>query len=47
MAVLDASGVLALLGAETGAPLVADHIAAGKSMSTVNLAEVEDGRRQG
>jgi len=38
--VLDASAFLAYLGNETGAAVVADAIAAGATMSTVNLAEV-------
>lgn len=38
--VLDASAVLAVLFDEPGAEVVADHIAAGAAMSTVNLAEV-------
>jgi PIN domain nuclease of toxin-antitoxin system len=37
--VLDASALLAYLGNETGADLVADTIASGASISTVNLAE--------
>jgi ribonuclease VapC len=37
--VLDASALLAYLGNETGADLVADAIARGASISTVNLAE--------
>lgn len=37
--VLDASALLAYLGNETGADLVADAIAGGASISTVNLAE--------
>lgn len=37
--VLDASAILAYLGNETGADLVADAIAGGASISTVNLAE--------
>lgn len=37
--VLDASALLAYLGNETGADLVADAIAGGVSISTVNLAE--------
>jgi ribonuclease VapC len=36
---LDASALLAYLGNETGADLVADAIAGGASISTVNLAE--------
>ena len=39
-AVLDASAVLALLFDEPGAVTVAEHIATGASMSTVNLCEV-------
>jgi len=39
-AVLDASAVLALLFNEPGADTVAEHIAAGATMSTVNLSEV-------
>ncbi len=39
-AVLDASAVLALLFDEPGADTVAEHIATGATMSTVNLAEV-------
>ena len=39
-AVLDASAVLALLFDEPGADTVAEHIATGASMSTVNLCEV-------
>lgn len=39
-AVLDASALLAHLGDEPGAELVADTIAAGASISAVNLAEV-------
>lgn len=46
MAVLDASAVLALLGAETGARSFRSHRRR-TSMSTVNLAEIEDGGRQG
>jgi ribonuclease VapC len=38
--VLDASALLAYLGNETGADLVADAISGGASISTVNLAEV-------
>jgi len=38
--VLDASALLAYLQDEPGAELVADAIAAGAAMSTVNLAEV-------
>ena len=37
--VLDASALLAYLGNETGADLVADAISGGASISTVNLAE--------
>jgi ribonuclease VapC len=37
--VLDASALLAYLGDETGADLVADAIADGTTISTVNLAE--------
>lgn len=37
--VLDASALLAYLGNETGAELVADAIASGTRISTVNLAE--------
>jgi len=37
--VLDASALLAYLGDESGAELVADQIAAGTTISTVNLAE--------
>src|SRR5579863_4452078 len=37
--VLDASALLAYLGNETGADIVADAIAGGASISTVNLAE--------
>jgi ribonuclease VapC len=37
--VLDASALLAYLGNEMGADLVADAIAGGASISTVNLAE--------
>jgi PIN domain nuclease of toxin-antitoxin system len=37
--VLDASALLAYLGGEPGADLVAEAIAAGASISTVNLAE--------
>ena len=39
-AVLDASAVLALLFDEPGADTVAEHIADGAAISTVNLAEV-------
>lgn len=39
-AVLDASAVLALLFDEPGAEAVVDHITAGATISTVNLAEV-------
>jgi ribonuclease VapC len=39
-AVLDAAAVLALLFNEPGADTVAEHIAAGATMSTVNLSEV-------
>jgi ribonuclease VapC len=39
-AVLDASAVLAYLNRETGAEVVADLLAAGASVSAVNLAEV-------
>jgi ribonuclease VapC len=38
-AVLDASAMLAYLGDEVGADVVADAIAVGSSISTVNLAE--------
>lgn len=38
-AVLDASALLAYLGDEPGAPAVADAIATGAAISTVNLAE--------
>ena len=38
-AVLDASALLAYLGNEPGADVVADAIAAGATISTVNLAE--------
>ena len=38
-AVLDASALLAYLGEEPGADRVADAIAAGVAMSTVNIAE--------
>lgn len=38
--VLDASALLAYLGGEPGAQLVAEAIAAGVTLSTVNLAEV-------
>ena len=38
-AVLDASALLAYLGTEPGADAVADAIAAGAAISTVNLAE--------
>ena len=38
--VLDASALLAYLADETGAELVADAIAGGATISTVNLAEV-------
>ncbi len=37
--VLDASALLAYLGDETGAEVVADAIAGGATISTVNLAE--------
>ena len=37
--VLDASALLAYLGDETGAAVVADAIAGGATISTVNLAE--------
>ena len=37
--VLDASALLAYLGSETGAELVADAIAGGAAIGTVNLAE--------
>jgi ribonuclease VapC len=37
--VLDASALLAYLGDETGADIVADAIAGGATVSTVNLAE--------
>ena len=37
--VLDASALLAYLGDETGAVVVADAIAGGATISTVNLAE--------
>jgi ribonuclease VapC len=39
-AVLDASALLAYLQGEAGGDVVADAIAAGASLSTVNLAEV-------
>lgn len=39
LSVLDASALLAYLGNETGADLVADAIAGGASISAVNLAE--------
>ena len=38
--VLDASALLAYLGDETGAEVVADAIAGGTTISTINLAEV-------
>src|SRR5437870_2340133 len=38
--VLDASALLAYLGDEAGADVVADAIASGATMSTVNIAEV-------
>lgn len=40
MSALDASAILALLRAEPGADIVAERIAAGATVSTVNLAEV-------
>ena len=40
MPVLDASALLAYLGGETGADVVADAISGGVAISTVNLGEV-------
>ena len=39
MPVLDASALLAYLGSETGADIVADAIADGAALSTINLSE--------